>query len=79
MMALTTAEEQKTQGVRDHEIARLVSEKVGDALKALPLQEARWITVGKDSPAGSLAGLIGAAHELVSSGISRGARPPEGG
>lgn len=79
MTALTTAEEQKTQGVRDHEIARLVAEKVGDALKALPLHEARWITVGKDSPAGSIAGLIGAAHELVSSGTSKGARPPEGG
>ena len=79
MTALTTAEEQKTQGVRDHEIARLVAEKVGDALKTLPLHEARWITVGKDSPASSFAGLIGAAHELVSSGTSRGARPPEGG
>jgi uncharacterized membrane protein YqiK len=59
------ADEKKSQGVRDYELAKLVAEKVGDALKALPLHEARWVTVGPDSPAGSLAGLITAARELI--------------
>ncbi len=68
---VASAEEKKSQAVRDHELARLVAEKVGDALKELPLHEARWITVGPDSPAGSIAGLITAARELVSTGSSR--------
>jgi flotillin len=63
--AVTDAEERKSQNVRDHELARLVAEKVGDALKGLPLQEARWITVGPDSPAGSLAALISAVGEVT--------------
>lgn len=63
--ALASAEEGKSQGVRDHELARLVTEKVGDALRELPLHEARWITVGPDSPAGSLAKLITAVGELA--------------
>lgn len=64
---VTIAEEKKSQGVRDHELARLVAEKVGDALKELPLHEARWITVGPDSPVGSIAAMIAAARELTSS------------
>jgi len=64
---VTIAEEKKSQPVRDHELARLVAEKVGDALKELPIHDARWITVGPDSPAGSLAALITAARELTRS------------
>lgn len=71
--AVAEAEEKKSQGVRDHELGRLVAEKVGDALKALPLHEARWVTVGPDSPAGSLAGLIAAARELTSAGPKKAA------
>jgi hypothetical protein len=71
--AVAEAEERKSQGVRDHELARLVAEKVGDALKALPLREARWVTVGPDSPAGSLAGLIAAARELAGAGPKKAA------
>ncbi len=61
-----SAENEKSQGVRDYELAKLATEKVGDALKQLPLSEARWITVGPDSPVGSLAALITAARELAS-------------
>jgi regulator of protease activity HflC (stomatin/prohibitin superfamily) len=64
--AVASAEEQKSQGVRDHELSRLVAEKVGDALKALPLREARWISVGPDSPAGSLAALFEATRSAIS-------------
>jgi hypothetical protein len=73
---VTSAEEKKSQAVRDHELARLVAERVGEALKGLPLREARWITVGPDSPAGSLAGLMTAVRELVSGGAD-GARKTE--
>jgi len=69
--AVASAEEKKSQGVRDHELSRLVAEKVGDALKGLPLHEARWITVGPDSPAGSLAGLFTAVRELTSNGSKK--------
>lgn len=70
---VTIAEEKKSQAVRDHELARLVAEKVGDALKELPLHEARWITVGPDSPAGSLAGMITAVRELTAPGSKKAA------
>lgn len=63
--ALASAEERKSQAVRDHELGRLVAEKVGDALGHLPLKEARWITVGQDSPVQSLAALVGAARAVV--------------
>jgi len=63
--AVSRAEEKKSQCVRDHELARLVTEKVGDALKGLPLKEARWITVGPDSPARGLATLIAAVREVA--------------
>jgi hypothetical protein len=71
--AVAEADEKKSQGVRDYEPAKLVAEKVGDALKALPLREARWVTVGPDSPAGSLAGWITAARELTGSGPRKAA------
>jgi len=64
--SVAAAEEKKSQGVRDHELARLVAEKVGDALKELPIHDARWITVGPHSPAGSLAALITSAREIAS-------------
>jgi len=63
MSLITVAEEKKSQAVRDHELSRLVAEKVGDALSQLPIRDARWITVGPDSPAGSIATLITAARE----------------
>jgi hypothetical protein len=63
--AVASAEEKKSQGVRDHELGMLVAEKVGDALKELPIHEARWVTVGPDSPVSSLAALISAGRELT--------------
>jgi flotillin len=72
ILALTSAEEKKSQQLLDHELARLVAEKVGDALKQLPIRDARWISVGPDSPAASLAGLIASARELTAA-TSRGA------
>jgi hypothetical protein len=71
--AVNSAEEKKSQGVREHELARLVTEKVGDAFKALPIHDARWITVGPESPVGSVAALIAAARELTSGGPKKAA------
>jgi hypothetical protein len=68
---LANVEEQKSLALREHELARLVAEKVGDALKQLPIHDARWITVGPDSPATSFAALIGAARELTSAAGNR--------
>ena len=59
------AEQGRSQADRDHELGCLVAEKVGDALKTLPLREARWVTVGNDSPATSLAGVVAATRELL--------------
>ncbi|HEY8210158.1 MAG TPA: SPFH domain-containing protein [Myxococcaceae bacterium] len=64
--AVASAEEQKSAAVRDHELSRLVAEKVGDALKALPLQEARWVTVGPQTPAAGLASLIETTRAAIS-------------
>ena len=66
MSIVASAEEQKSPSVRDHELSKLITEKVGDALVGLPINEARWVTVGQDSPATSIAGIISTAHELVS-------------
>ena len=60
--AISSAEEQKSQAVRDHELSRLVAEKVSDALAQLPLHEARWISVG-DSPAATLTSLFTMARD----------------
>jgi regulator of protease activity HflC (stomatin/prohibitin superfamily) len=64
--AVASAEEQKSAAVRDHELSRLVAEKVGDALKALPLKDARWVTVSPETPAGSLAALIESTRAAIS-------------
>jgi regulator of protease activity HflC (stomatin/prohibitin superfamily) len=69
--AVASAEETKSQAVRDHELATLVAEKVGDALKGMPLRDARWITVGPDSPAASLMALITAARELTATAAGK--------
>jgi flotillin len=59
------AEEQMSQPVRDFELSKVMAEKVGDALRQMPIHDARWVTVGPDSPLSSLAGLIAGARELV--------------
>lgn len=62
-LALAAAEEAKSAPVRDHELARLVAERTAEAFGKLPLKEARWVTVGGESPAGSLLGLIRTVRE----------------
>ena len=63
--SVAQAEEEMSQPVRDFELARLTTRKVGEALCKLPLHDAKWVTVGAESPVSSLAGLIAGARELV--------------
>lgn len=61
--AITSAEEAKSQPVREHELALRVADKVGDALRGM--KEARWITVNDENPVASLVGLLTSAGDLA--------------
>jgi hypothetical protein len=67
---IASAEEAKSQPVRDYELSKWMTERVTDAFGKLPLEEARWVTVGSESPIGSLLGLLETARE-ASMRISR--------
>ncbi len=64
-LLLAAAEEAKSDAVRQHEIQRLVIEKMSGAISAMPIKDARWISIGADSPMGSLAGLVTGLHSLI--------------
>jgi hypothetical protein len=68
MSSITAAEEEKSQAVRDHELATMLADRIGRALEKLPLKDARWISVGNDSPASSMAALVTGLREMLSSG-----------
>lgn len=68
LASVAQSEEQMSQAVRDFELAKQSTKAVGQALLKLPLHDARWVTVGGDSPVASLAGLIAGAKELVTGG-----------
>jgi hypothetical protein len=77
ILALNSAEEKRPQAVRDYELARLVTEKVAQALGSLPLKDARWVNIGNESPIASIAAAIGEIQNL----FSRNSMPtkPSGG
>jgi flotillin len=64
MDAITSAESNKPQPVRDHELARLHTDRMADALRQLPLKDARWVTVGEDTPTAAIAKLLAGARVL---------------
>jgi hypothetical protein len=66
ILAVSSAEEKRPQAVRDHELARLVTEKVAQALGSLPLKDARWLNIGNESPIASIAAAIGEIRKLFS-------------
>lgn len=68
MVLVSSAEEQKSQPVRDHELGRLVTERVADAFARLPIKDARWVTVGGESPVASLVGLLRTVREGLTAG-----------
>jgi hypothetical protein len=78
ILAMNSAEEKRPQAVRDHELARLVTEKVAEALGSLPLKDARWLNIGNESPMASIAAAIGEIQNLFSRN-STPTRPSDGG
>jgi hypothetical protein len=66
ILAVSSAEEHRPQAVRDYELARLATEKVSEALGALPIKDARWITVGDNSPIATIAAAIAEVRNLFS-------------
>jgi hypothetical protein len=59
------AEEQKSQAVRDHELARFVVEKTASALSSWQIREGRWINVGNASPIASFGSALIGVRELL--------------
>jgi flotillin len=57
-------EERKPQSVRDHELGRLSTEKLSQALK---ITDAKWISVGSNSPVASLGAALAEMRELWTS------------
>jgi hypothetical protein len=64
MLAVNGAEEKKPQAVRDYELARLTTEKVSHAIASLPIHDARWVTVGNESPIATIAAAIAEVRSL---------------
>jgi len=61
----SAVEEQKSQAVRDLEIAKLVTERTTAALGAWPIRDAKWVSVGDGSPLTSIAGVLEGVRALV--------------
>lgn len=64
ILAVSSAEEKRPQAVRDYELARLAMEKVAQALGSLPVKDARWVTVGNDSPIATIAAAFAEIRNL---------------
>jgi hypothetical protein len=58
-------DEQKSQPVRDLELAKLVAERTTAAMGSWQIRDARWVSLGETSPVTSIASLIGGVRELV--------------
>jgi hypothetical protein len=42
-----------------------VTEKVGQVLAAWRVRDARWVSVGNESPVGSIAGMVAGVREML--------------
>lgn len=58
IVTVAEAQEAKSAALREYELQQLTIEKLSAALEGLPLHEAKWVSVGQDSPLSGLAGLI---------------------
>jgi len=63
--SLGEAEGNKSQAVRDYQLARLATVKMAESFAQLPLERAEWVTIGDESPATALAGLLAAARHVI--------------
>lgn len=61
-LARAEALERMSPAVREHERAVLVAEKVAETLK---VTDARWVSVGSQSPAGAVGAMIAGVRELL--------------
>ena len=59
------ADEQKSQAVRDHELARFVVEKTACAMASWQIREAKWIQLGNASPVASVASALLDVREIL--------------
>ncbi|MBI5532838.1 MAG: hypothetical protein HY898_09000 [Deltaproteobacteria bacterium] len=73
MLERVSAEERKSQAVREHELARQVTDRVADAMASF--HEPQWITIGSESPTSAMAGMVLGMKEIFGrSGQQRDAR-----
>ena len=63
---LASAEEQKSEEGRRYELQRATVQSVGAALAGMPIKDARWISVGNESPMGSVLGMFEALASVAS-------------
>ena len=59
------AEAQKPADLRRHELDNFLIEKFSNAFAALPLKDARWLTIGNDDPLANMAGLFTGLRSAV--------------
>ena len=69
MLLVGEAQEGKSQPVRDHELATFTAERVAGAMSNL--HEARWTTVGGDTPMEGIAAMIASVREIVAKPAGR--------
>jgi hypothetical protein len=65
-LALQAVEEQKSQAVRDHELAKFVAEQTAKAMASWRMREGKWIQLGASSPVAAVAEVLVGMKELVS-------------
>jgi hypothetical protein len=64
-LALQSAEEQKSQAVRDHELSKFVAEQAAKAMASWRMREGKWIQLGQQSPVSAVAEILVGMKELV--------------
>jgi hypothetical protein len=64
-LALQAAEEQKSQAVRDHDLAKFAAEQAAKAMASWRMREGKWIQLGQASPVAAVAEVLLGMKELV--------------
>lgn len=64
-LLLAEAEERKSAAVRHHELQRETVQAVATALGRMPIKDARWVSIGDDSPLTSLLGIVESVTALA--------------
>jgi len=64
-IARQTAEEKKSQAVRDFELSKFVAEQTARAMASWRIRDGKWIHFGDDSPGSAVAKMILGMRELI--------------